>query len=819
MPLSISNDVIINTTTVGAQVVPATALLSDGRMVVVYPSNNGGSGVVLARFIGVDGQPIPGEITLTAAAVASTGTPSVTALADGGFAVAWQSTTNVKVGTFSAAGLNSAVIDVGAGALPTIHALPDGKLFVTDNASGPKYLVLNGDLTVATATSALLTTALASVADGITSVSVLTDGRFVAVWQSSPTAGQYDVAGQIFNADGTKSGGEFAVNTATTDTQGQAHVVALADGGFAVSWTSGPVSDANQMARVFTAAGVGGTDFAVNTTLANNQVSSDFVQLNDGRLMFVWASDEGAGNFDIRARIMGTDGSPASDDFVINSTTANGQGEPEIKLLADGRVHVSWDSNNGTDFDIRSAVIDPYTYYGTAAVDTWKGGALADKMYGAAGADVFDGGAGNDLIYGGADIDTVHGGDGNDVISGDAGNDLLFGDAGNDSMSGGDGNDTFDGGSGDDIMYASAGNDIYIGGLGTDTISYYAGGAVQVSILSGAGTFAGAAAGDSLGTDSSIENLHGSLNGNDTLTGNSAFNKIWGYGGNDVIDGNTGNDTLNGGLGNDTLTGGIGNDVLIGGDGNDILNGGTGSDQIFGGAGADTMDGGTGTSIDLLSYFYDVLGATVSLEEAVTEAGSAAGDVVVALSFENLTGSNIGADTLYGSSAKNTIHGYGGDDTLYGRDGDDLLYGDAGNDILVGGVGKDRLYGGFGDDLFIGGDGVDNIQSEAGKDLIRFNTLTEIGDTMSVFNVGDDTLQLKGTAFGGLAATTAVSAALLELNTSGDATAAATRFIFETDLRKLWFDADGTGAGVKVLVMDFTSTTNGTFSNADIQII
>ncbi len=40
------------------------------------------------------------------------------------------------------------------------------------------------------------------------------------------------------------------------------------------------------------------------------------------------------------------------------------------------------------------------------------------------------------------------------------------------------------------------------------------------------------------------------------------FNQLWGWDGNDSLDGGTGNDTLWGESGNDTLLGGLGNDYL-----------------------------------------------------------------------------------------------------------------------------------------------------------------------------------------------------------------------------------------------------------------
>lgn len=804
------------------------ALLSDGRMVIVFTGNDavGNTGNTYARIIGVDGVPVGSDIPLATSIIGSTSDASVSALADGNFAVAWKSGSNVVMKAFDGAGVAltatpTPVTVATSASLPTMTTLADGRVLVTYYNNGPSAKIFSSDLATASAEIQLETTALDVLGDGVTNAASLTDGRFVVTWQSAvgATGTAFDIAARIFNADGTPAGAEFAVNFTTTDVQGQPNVIALADGGFLVSYASGPSNDPDLKGRFYTSAGVAGAEFAINTTTSGFQLDAEAVQLADGRVLFVWASND-SGNFDVRGRIVSADGTGASPDFVINSSTTNTQGHPDVQLLTDGRVVVTWETNESNpEFDVRMAIIDPLVFIGTSGVDVWTGGAAAERMYGDAGDDIFVGGAGDDLIYGGDGIDNLRGGDGNDILSGDAGIDLLFGDAGNDRMYGGAGNDQFNGGTGDDVMYGSVGNDVYFGSLGYgDALSFYSGTAVQVNLA--LGTFGGAAAGDSLGATSTsevIEFLYGSLNGGDTLTGNSANNRIYGYGGNDTIDGGTYADTLDGGLGDDIIIGGSGNDVIYGRDGDDTITAGANNDMVLGGAGADTMDGGTGT--DTLSYYYDTLGATVSLDGSVASAAGAAGDVIAVDTFENVYGSNVGNDSLTGSAVNNLMRGYIGNDILRGLAGVDRLEGGTGNDALYGGAGNDLLYGGYGDDLLVGGDGIDNIASEAGFDTIRFNALSEIGDKMVTFNVLEDQLQLAGSAFGGLAASATVATNRLETNTTGLATAAATRFIFETDSSKLWYDADGSGAAAAQLIIDFYNTTKGVFSAADIQII
>lgn len=98
------------------------------------------------------------------------------------------------------------------------------------------------------------------------------------------------------------------------------------------------------------------------------------------------------------------------------------------------------------------------------------------------------------------------------------------------------------------------GNDTIDGGGGVDLVRYDRGGisGVDINLATGIGT--GAYFGEAFThTLSNIEQIRGSRNGNDTLTGNAADNLIVAYGGNDILRGGAGNDSIFGGAGFDTL--------------------------------------------------------------------------------------------------------------------------------------------------------------------------------------------------------------------------------------------------------------------------
>ena len=121
--------------------------------------------------------------------------------------------------------------------------------------------------------------------------------------------------------------------------------------------------------------------------------------------------------------------------------------------------------------------------------------------------------------------------------------------------------------------------------------------------------------------------------------------------------------------------------------------------------------------------------------------------------------------------------------------------------VINGHLGNDTLTGGFGDDTFVFN--------------LALNASTNV-DTISDFASSDDTIQIDNAVFTGLSTGTLAAAAFVS-NTTGNAGDASDRIIYETDTGNLYFDADGTGAGAKVL---FAKLDPGlALTNADFVVI
>jgi Ca2+-binding RTX toxin-like protein len=104
-----------------------------------------------------------------------------------------------------------------------------------------------------------------------------------------------------------------------------------------------------------------------------------------------------------------------------------------------------------------------------------------------------------------------------------------------------------------------------------------------------------------------------------------------------------------------------------------------------------------------------------------------------------------------------------------------------------------------------------------GADLFRFGTVDLGRPMISDFETGVDRLAFSAAGYGGgmVAGMDPVAAQLLVLGTQ--ANEAEGQFIYRASTGTLWWDADGTGAGRKIVVSEFQPGT--VLSATDFQIV
>ncbi len=570
-------------------------------------------------------------------------------------------------------------------------------------------------------------------------IAALSDGRFVVVWQRFVTTNE--VVAQIYDADGTASGGLITVSGSAVSAFARPDVAATAEGGFAVSWT-GSLNAGDAHSVLFDAAGapVAGSAFAsgdllaedptsvaverddgsfttltayvkngqiaarvnLNGTLlsvldlsgsAPNQSAPDAAALALGGWVVVWADGQTG---DIRGSIRDSVGNGVGGAFsLVNADTAGTQSAPKVAALPDGRFVVIWldttadrvegqlfdadGGRNGQEFTVASSV-------DTGTVDGLAVTVLNDGRFSVSWNDDFNGM--NRVFVSSWDprqtAVVLNGSPLGEELTGTVYGDLIRGQFGDDLLRGKGGDDELLGQAGGDIAYGGAGNDIIDGGDGDDQIN-----------------------GDE---------------GDDQIEGGAGDDQAYGGAGADYVGGASGNDTLFGGLGLDTLAGGAGDDLYY-----FLFEASPDTIVELPGGGFDTI--GSDVSRSLASYG-EVEGLDFLFSPAgVTGSGNALANRISGSFFGDMLRGEDGNDTLDGADGNDTLVGGDGGDSLIGRDGADTLNGNGGNDTLNGGAGADAMNGGTGNDTYIvnaAGDltveggangGTDTVQSSVTRSL------------------------------------------------------------------------------------------------------
>jgi len=193
------------------------------------------------------------------------------------------------------------------------------------------------------------------------SVATDTAGNFVVVWQGQDGSSD-GIFGRRFNASGNPTGDDFQVNSSTPGAQVSPAVASDGSGDFVVVW-EGPDGNATGIwGRRYTSSGApAGGEFQINTFTSGAQKYPSVASSVSGDLVVVWQSKGSDGNMDgIAGRLYSSSGSPASDEFQVNSFTRNNQSRPSVASDKSGNFVVVWQSKgqNGSKEGIFGQVFD-----------------------------------------------------------------------------------------------------------------------------------------------------------------------------------------------------------------------------------------------------------------------------------------------------------------------------------------------------------------------------------------------------------------------------------------------------------------------------
>ena len=315
----------VNTYTTSTQASPSVAVDADGDFVVVWASD-GSQGTDSARSsiqgqrYASDGSTRGAEFQVNSFTTGRQRYPAVALAPDGDFVVVWQS--NGSPDTDSA---SSSI---------------QGQRFASDGS------VLGGQFQVNSYTTS---------SQGVPAVAVDSDGDFVVVWQSNGSpdtdSSDFSVQGQRYASDSAALGGQFQVNSYTPESQ-RAPAVALApDGDFVVVWqnNSSPGTDPSIQGQRYASEGSAlGGQFQVNSLTTNLQVDPVVAVAADGDFVVVWQSNgppgTGLASKSLQGRRYTSDGLALGGQVQVNSYTTSFPVLPSVALDADGDFVVVWQS-------------------------------------------------------------------------------------------------------------------------------------------------------------------------------------------------------------------------------------------------------------------------------------------------------------------------------------------------------------------------------------------------------------------------------------------------------------------------------------------
>jgi RTX calcium-binding nonapeptide repeat (4 copies) len=666
--------------------------LSGGGFALTYGTENGANDVpYVSIYNTATGAVSPLFLPYDASGTDMQGEPVITQLANGNVLVVWK----------EGAGGGNAIVQTVFDPL-------------TGNAIGPREVIA---------------TAIAGNTDP--EITVLAGGNYVITYVNAAGG----ITTNVYNSVGSFQSGPTIIGPGCSDPA----IAATADGGFAVVLLNG----GNIFSATYDSVGnfVSQPKFEVT---GNTNSAPQVAALKGGGFAIVYDDSSFVGLPGIGLKL-----STAAQDTVIRVDTfnsANGDRDPEITVLENGFIVVTWTHEfSGTDDDIYGHIFDANGTSISVSGNDLGGGvfvidsstldqnqsslaALLNGMFVTTWTNAQGDGSGDgisaevleltrtitgdgavDFIIGDELRDTIFGGGGGDHLAGGKGNDSLHGDAGDDVLvvkasDGTDGAETLDGGIDRDTLELDIGN----GGdftfdLRNDTITSIEeidvngdfGNTSVATVVLNADQFGAGVTTDAVFARigdvapaltvfmEGVTNLN--LSG---LTFIATYTvTINGDGDSETIIGTSQNDTINGGGGIDTLTGGAGDDQYFVDSADDIV----------------TEDAGAGTGLDTIfsSASYTIAANVERLE--LTGSGNI-----------NATGRDGAEDTLIGNSGNNTLDGKSGNDTMRG-----LL----GNDIYI---------------VSSAGDVVDEVTGGGGADTIQ----ASVSYTISA---GVETLQLTGT--------------------------------------------------------------------------
>lgn len=314
---------LINTTTAGNQGAPVIAMDRNGNFVVVWESDQGGTGTtgydIYARRYDATGKPTSGEILVNTTTTDAQRAPAIAMDADGNYVVVWESTDGDGQGIYGQRFLANGTANGGEFLVNTLTQLDQVSPTVAMNAAG----------------------------------------EFVVGWVSDyratfdPNDTEKSIFVRWYNANGVAPAKEFLVHKYVKDAQEYPSVAIAKNGNFVVVWQSinqerlaeGLGSSWGVYARQFRPDGSSPQEqeFRVNETTDGPQRYPSVGMDDVGNFVVAWQTNKQDGSsWGIYQRAYRANGTPIGGEELVNTWTSGPQILANVSITPAGDYGIFW---------------------------------------------------------------------------------------------------------------------------------------------------------------------------------------------------------------------------------------------------------------------------------------------------------------------------------------------------------------------------------------------------------------------------------------------------------------------------------------------
>jgi hypothetical protein len=380
---------LVNSQTSGDQLAPTIAALSGGKFVVAWRDQSGTLGdaagsSIKAQIYTDAGVKVGGEFIVNSQVFGDQSSPSITALAGGGFAISWADASGT-LGDASGTSIKAQVYD-GDGvkigteflvntetrfsqALPSISGLSDGGFVIG-------WQDPSGTLGDSSSSSIKARMYFADANPTPPEITFLGGGAAAELFSAenklqlgAVTAVAQDAGSTLsFFIDGGADANKFVIDKFTgqlsflNNPDFEAPVDSGANNVYDViiGVSDGYVSSTQRVTVIVTDVDEGilqyyrpGPEGMVNTAIAGDQLTPKIATLADGGFVMAWATNDASQDGSetaVKLQIYAANGTKYGAELVVNSQTAGTQNFPAITGLVDGGFVVAWTtSDSGQD--------------------------------------------------------------------------------------------------------------------------------------------------------------------------------------------------------------------------------------------------------------------------------------------------------------------------------------------------------------------------------------------------------------------------------------------------------------------------------------